>query len=301
MGSGICLKHATEIDAQSLIDDYAAAVTLENDIFMWMRRSEFTEKKDVVDRMRGAAYVLGTGMVRLNLKHFDPQIRNAAEHVHNLLSSYGCVYEMGYDAATASLDSVIARLRDETYNSAVEVLGLMSWINELDSLNTRFKTCADNVARENINRPKVSFREARKKSDGTLRLITNRVESLVNINEESMLAAFIEEYNTLVKHYNKVLYERLGRNRARRDISAAVISSVASQPFTGKPVFVIPEVCLRDVASDGSVKVTELVFTDDFMVTYRNNVEPGTATLMIRGAGKYKGKIVTTFNIVVSD
>jgi hypothetical protein len=48
---------------------------------------------------------------------------------------------------------------------------------------------------------------------------------------------------------------------------------------------------------DGTVKIVEPVFSTDFTVAYQNNVNPGTARLIITGIGKYVGEIDTTFNI----
>jgi hypothetical protein len=56
---------------------------------------------------------------------------------------------------------------------------------------------------------------------------------------------------------------------------------------------VIPEV---SISKDD--KNVELTFSEDFSVAYKNNVERGTATLIIKGIGKYASEIVTTFNIV---
>jgi hypothetical protein len=81
------------------------------------------------------------------------------------------------------------------------------------------------------------------------------------------------------------------------DIAPAIIDVIATQAYTGQPVFVIPTVNLPETDRDGGEKVVSLVFTQDFTVAYRNNVNPGTATLTIHGIGKYKGEVTTTFNI----
>jgi hypothetical protein len=72
------------------------------------------------------------------------------------------------------------------------------------------------------------------------------------------------------------------------------------QPFTGKPVFVLPTVTLVVKQKDGTEKTVVLEFTKDFTVAYENNVDVGTATLHITGIGKYVGTLTTTFNIVMS-
>lgn len=296
--SELCFKCASDIDAQTLIDDHREAVAQEMISFTRTRRSYFTKVKAETDSRREAAYMLVAGMVRSNLKHFDQQVRDAALHVHNLLAIYGYVYRLAYDAKTLNIDSMVGRLRSERYQQAVELLGLTGCINHLDAINAEFKSYVEAVARESINRPKISFQQARKRSDFTMRMITDRVESLVNINGEGSLKAFANEYNALVNHYNRLLNEHLGRIHARRDISDAVIVSIAPRTFTGKPVTVIPEVSLLDHSPDGAPIRIDLSFPDDFLITYHNNIQRGMATVTIHGTGRYNGECITTFDIV---
>jgi hypothetical protein len=83
---------------------------------------------------------------------------------------------------------------------------------------------------------------------------------------------------------------------ARRAISLtdASISTepVPELPATGKPLTPIPRVFRRTATG-----LVELVFAVDFDVTYHNNINPGTARLLIHGKGKYTGTYVATFNI----
>jgi hypothetical protein len=60
---------------------------------------------------------------------------------------------------------------------------------------------------------------------------------------------------------------------------------------------VIPLVSIVKKEKDGTEKVVELVFSKDYTVSYKNNVDRGTATLYIKGIGKYVGELTTTFNI----
>jgi hypothetical protein len=298
LGSGICVKYAAVIGAQPLIDSYGAAMIRESDIFKWIRRSEFTEKKVKADHRRDGVCVGLTGLVRVNLRHFDPPVQDAAVHVDNLLSGYGHVTEMGYDAETAAIDSIVARLRSADYEPAAQLLGLMPWVDHLEAANNEFKEYVDDTAQEEISRPDIAPKEARRQSDAALHRITDRVEALITLDGEAPFAGFVAEYNTLVRHYNTLVHEHYGRLHARTDIAPAELAPVAPQPFAGKPVYVVPEVTMRTVATDGTETVTELVFSRDFTVAYQNNFQPGTATLTIQGIGQYKGEIVTRFNIV---
>ena len=73
-----------------------------------------------------------------------------------------------------------------------------------------------------------------------------------------------------------------------RDISAATISPIASQSYTGSEIR--PEVTVRYYS-------TPLTSGTDFTVSYSNNINPGTAVVTITGAGNYAGTKTANFVI----
>jgi hypothetical protein len=234
------------------------------------------------------------------MKHFNPEVRDAAVHVNNLMLAYGNVTKEDYDAETASIDSFLTHMQSESYAGAAACLGLCPWLAQLREVNDLFKTYVDDTTQEQIAKPAITMRAARLNSDASLHKIIARIESKINLDGEEPFIPFMEEYNTVVTHYNTLVHENYGRRHVRIDISTAVITPIELQQYTGKPVFVIPEVWLRTKHEPEPDKVIELVFTQDFTVAYKNNIEPGTATVLIQGIGKYKGEAVATFNIAYS-
>lgn len=290
-------KYASLIDAAALMNLYAAAVARESGLFTRMRQGEYTEKKVEVDRQRVGLY-RGIGrIVRDGLQHFDPAVRAAAARLNILMKNYGDVPRTSYSAETAAFDSLVARLRSEEYAEDARRLGIGEWVEQLDERNALFKTYVDKTAREALGKSGITFRAARHETDRALHRLVARVEALVNLNGAEPYAALLGEYGALVKKYNTTVHEHYGRLHARIDIAPAVIAPIPPQPFTGRHVFVIPGVSLHSTAPDGTESAVELVFEQDFTVTYKNNLNPGTATLVIQGAGQYRGKIITTFNI----
>ncbi|MDR2764727.1 MAG: DUF6261 family protein [Tannerella sp.] len=297
----ICDRYGTVINAPELLTGYEGKVSQEDSIYKWIRRSEYTEKKLETDHGRDRVYTGILSIVRVNLKHFDPSLRDNAAHVYNLLENYGNLTAVDYDAETAGIDSIVTRLNSSDYLPAVQNLGLVPWVAELASLNALFKTYVDDTAQEQIVKPDIHSRTARRETDTALQKITHRVTALIDLNGPEAYVPFAREFNVLVNHYNTLVHEHYGRLHARTDIAPALIVPLAPQPYTGKPVYVIPEVSLRKVAKDGTETVVELRFSEDFTVSYKNNVAPGTATLVIKGIGKYAGELVTTFNIVAEE
>ncbi|MDR2562989.1 MAG: DUF6261 family protein [Prevotellaceae bacterium] len=297
LGLGICQKFSAEIAVPPLIDGYTTALDKEISIYKWTRRSNFTKKKMEIDNKRDTVYTGITGTVRINMKHFDPMIRDAAMHINNMLSSYENVTQMNYDAETATINSIISRIRSDAYAPAMQLIGLQPWVNELELLNTQFKEYVEDTSQEQMSKPDISQKESRKLTDKALSLITDRVEAIVIFNGEATISGFISEYNNLAKHYNTLVNERYGRTHSRSEIINAEVAPIPTQVYTGKPIIVIPELIMRDVDSNDEEISTELVFSKDFTVTYNDNIMPGLATMLISGLGKYKGERIVTFNI----
>jgi hypothetical protein len=293
-----CIKFESDIQIPQLLEDYEAKVIREESIYKWMRKSEFTKKKLDTDHQRDGIFIGMKGIVHANMKSFDPTIRDHALHVSNLFDNYKNLTHYGYDAETAAFDSILERLGSADYACSVTALGLAPWIAELTTLNDLFKTYVDDTTQEQIKKPDISSKEARKETDDALRAITDRITAKINLEGPDAYVAFVKEFNVTTDHYNTLMHEHYGRLHTRIDIQPARIGNVDTQYYTGKPIYVIPSLNLAVKEKDGSVRNVDLVFSVDFTVGYQNNVEPGTAGITITGIGKYVGSIHTTFNIV---
>jgi hypothetical protein len=103
LGVQIIEKNASVIDAEEMIDNYINDVEVENLVYKPIRHSEYTAKKADADHQRDSLYRSIGSAVRLGMKHFNPEVRDAAVHVNNLMLAYGNVTKEDYDAETASI------------------------------------------------------------------------------------------------------------------------------------------------------------------------------------------------------
>jgi hypothetical protein len=71
------------------------------------------------------------------------------------------------------------------------------------------------------------------------------------------------------------------------------VAAIPAQVYTGRHLTPLPRVFYE---KDGALH--ELIFAEDFTVSYRNNVKVGEAKLFVHGKGNYTGTYTTTFNIV---
>ena len=286
------------IHAPAMLSDYRDKLTQETKFYKWSRSSEFTEKKAKTDRERDRILKGITDLLYAYKKHCDPSLRNNAWHVQHLIDNWHGLEHFGYDAETAAVDSILAILNGSDYIPDVQALHLESWLTELARLNTLFKSYAAAAEQEQGEKPDISFKTARRETDSAFRLLSRRITAIIELDRPEESLPLISEYNVHVNHYKTLVRKRYGRLHVKIDILDGEIDPIEAQPYTGSEVFVIPSVRICREEKNGSVTVVELVFGKDFTVGYRNNVAPGTATLIITGAGEYTGKIVTTFNIV---
>lgn len=106
----------------------------------------------------------------------------------------------------------------------------------------------------------------------------------VNLGEATLTIAGIGNYGgSIIKTF-----------RIMGDMADATVSTIANQPFTGTAI--TPSVV---VEWNGKT----LVKDTDYTLSYENNVNVGTATVVITGKGNFKttSKLTTTFEIVPTD
>jgi hypothetical protein len=72
------------------------------------------------------------------------------------------------------------------------------------------------------------------------------------------------------------------------------VAPVPDQNYTGRHITPLPRVFYQP----DSGELRELIFAEDFTVTYRNNVKVGEAKILVHGKGKYSGRYESVFHII---
>jgi hypothetical protein len=195
----------------------------------------------------------------------------------------------GYEEEEALLNILLNHLTGD-YATQVATAGVTAWVTQLAAQNAEVQRLHDLAYAATAAAAGVSVKDARKANDTKLDALVNRLNALIEIDTAGSFDAFITEYNVMAKYYETLIRERQTRNRHKqRNLADADISSIADQPYSGDRLSPRVQVFYRGEA---------LVEDRDFTVEYANNINPGTASVTIRGKGSYTGKKITTFNIV---
>lgn len=87
----------------------------------------------------------------------------------------------------------------------------------------------------------------------------------------------------------------------RAELSNVVIASIADQLITGSEIKPEPDVTRTETLIDGSVGTRRLTKDVDFNYSYSNNVNAGTATVIVTGINNYEGTASASFKIKLRD
>jgi hypothetical protein len=104
------------------------------------------------------------------------------------------------------------------------------------------------------------------------------------VNTEPVQKPLVDLFNGV----NDIRKKYSALSPAKINLAGATTEPLPSQIYTGKALTLIPVVYYEG---------EELVFTVDFSLSYRNNVEVGEATVIMHGKGRFKGRHTRKFNI----
>lgn len=174
---------------------------------------------------------------------------------------------------------------DATLKSAAQTLGIASQMQSLFHTNTALL----NLYNERLDEmaAKKGPSASSMKSDVVIAFdeFCRAIEVILSALPSDGLQLLFNEINDLRRKYISGLPARL--NRAHTSVAP-----IPQQTYTGNPVTPLPRVFFQT-----GKETLELVFAQDFNISYRNNTNVGMAKLLIHGKGKYTGTYETTFHI----
>lgn len=201
------------------LDIFHVELVREGNCYKVVRKSNYSELKAEVDEERDIVSLGFRDAIRMNLRHFNSARREAAKRLNRLYGSYNRpvpIVRQPYDVETASLDAFLLDL-NKHYAADIEILELSEWITELSRLNAKFRELTEASNKEKAQKANLRMSDARKKVDIAMKNIIKVIEGDIIRNTDINYDDFIAEWNTLIKHYNDIWAQHLGRNKAKRE------------------------------------------------------------------------------------
>jgi hypothetical protein len=269
-----------------IFDKFVELLSKERNAIDVERASPLTEQLKASDSRIDSIITSIRLLVEVGLRSSDAIKVAAAKTLHKRMEDFGDIRDKPYEEESTAVQILTFDLRGK-YKGESATVGIGDLLNELLQEEELFTGL---FAQRNAeaDRPKANTRTIRHDIEGVYRNMLVMIENDILVNGPAKTAEFSFQLNKQIKYFNE------HSHHAPKSIEHAVVATVGDLPHTGKAVTPIPEV---HFVEEGHPTV-ELTFTVDFTLTYRNNVNVGTADAIIHGKGAYKGLKTVTFNIV---
>ena len=276
----------------ALYNTFAALLATEKKLLDASRASALTEllakADDRVDRAI-SAIIATIHAARYSL---DTGVAEAARLLQIRLREFGNIRTKAYEEESAAIQVLITDLTTTFYAKVQLIAGLANWVSELSAAETAYTQLYVQRNTEISQRPKERMVDIRRQIEAVYNGMTIIIDASAITNTTGAYDTFIAQLNAQINYFNEH-----NHRHARKDIGTGdrcVVEEIAAQPYTGKAVTPLPKEVYYHEAGKPAV---ELVFAQDYSVTYKNNVEPGTADLILHGKGAYRGQKTVTFTI----
>jgi len=178
-----------------------------------INKSALTAKIQAADKARDEIW---SGMVATNsgaLKHFDPQVRDAAQNLKILFGTYGNIAKKPLIEQTSAVHNVLQDLQGK-YAPDVAKVGLGQWVEELLARNDAFDRLIVERFDEKTLKCDVAVKEARAALDTAYHVITERIAAYALLEGAAAYEQFIRSLNTIVEEYVSILSRHSSKKKS---------------------------------------------------------------------------------------
>ncbi|MDR3246287.1 MAG: DUF6261 family protein [Prevotellaceae bacterium] len=205
---------------EQLYTHYKSALNTELGVLDIIRKSDFTGKITVQDKVRADIYRGFTNSVKGMTTHFEIVNREAARRLLDILNHYGNISRKTFDAETAAINDLIRELQNPSPSADISTLGLNSWINKLSEENTIFSQLMMARYNEMAGRPSARMKTARVEVDKFYHAILNQVKNTVLAGVTTPdIDNFIKELNAVIGRFKHILLQEKGEKKAKKNIA----------------------------------------------------------------------------------
>ncbi|MDR3184539.1 MAG: DUF6261 family protein [Prevotellaceae bacterium] len=265
---------------------FAAWQARESACMKWVRRSVLTAQIAAAARRTARSLVSLNTQVRALKYSLTPGVAMATREIYLMLKNYGVVYHKPYGEQCGDLLAIVGLLTGK-YAGDVALLGLGSHVTELHDALAEFNRLLELRGAERLHKPVDTFKEARRGIEGVYHEMVVKVNAGAALRVSPDFTALINLLNPEIDRLNVEFHS------PRRDISVVRIDGIPPQTYTGSYITPLPGVYYTGAKGNTG----KLALGKDYNLTYRNNMNVGTAECTIRGKNLYHGHKTITFNI----
>ena len=182
-----------------------------------IRESIFTPLIAKADKIRDYDYNQFQKKIKDALRHYDDNIRFAAEKLHIVSKRYGNVAAEEYNDESASIMLFVKEVRDN-FMDEVNILELGTLLNTLEQHNDEFRVLMNQREQEYYLKTqlKMTVPELRKAGGDCYHDMTDITDAMNIINNTPTVTEFLDKIDLKIEHYSQIIAKKDGVNKAKK-------------------------------------------------------------------------------------
>ena len=188
----------------------------EDVVIMKIKKSAYTETRQLVDKARDNSYRGIAQIVRTNKKHFDETISTTAKQLDAVIKTFGEIPKMPLQEKTSAIDNLMEEF-EGNYADHVNILGINDWVEQLKTNNDTYSQLVKDTVEEEAGKTQLQLKRVRAEIDEAYRKIIARLEALILIEGESRYTGFVQRLNIILEKLANTLAQRQGIAKAKQN------------------------------------------------------------------------------------
>ncbi|KAA6301630.1 MAG: hypothetical protein EZS26_002236 [Candidatus Ordinivivax streblomastigis] len=286
---------ATVTDATLLprIEQYKTAIDAFDAAIKQDRASLLSDEIKDIDYQIGNSWHGLRDIVNRMLRHLNEAKANAAKKVDIVLRKY----EINGDPSALAMveqmevfQNMIDDLKVPTVSAALSTIAAKGWMEDLDGYNKRMVELYRQRTHETSSFVTGLSQQCRRETDSLYLTCITYINAMIQTTGDTQYNPVVTDINRLIDEMKVILSFRKSTGEAKKksDLTHAAVSDIPVQTYTGQKLYPDFEVFLRG---------EKLLKGSDYSLEYKDNINVGTASVVIKGREKYTGKKTVTFNI----
>jgi hypothetical protein len=186
--------------------------------FKVIRKSDLSALKKKLDKARDELLKAIKDLLKSIRRHFDETVRESGERLSIVFETYDSptpMKDLPYDEETVVVSNMLDEMEGK-YAADVEKTGLTPWLKELRIRNNAFDQATTDYNVQQAEIPSLQSKEIRIETEKAYQDIITIIDAAIIKEGEAAYVPFVSELNTLIKHNNDLVAQRLGRNKAKK-------------------------------------------------------------------------------------
>lgn len=189
---------------QALVVDVENSIAKLESVFTIARKNGNTELLESLDARRDRAIIGIKTLAEAYENHFDQSTVNAAKVLLILMNKYGSgIAYFNYIDETNTISNIVKEMQSETKAvSAVTLLNISTWVNELEQANTAFNNLFIERNKDISEQPDQNLKNLRNPVLKQYELLVEKTSSYLSVTDIPEYKAILDQMETIIVKYN---------------------------------------------------------------------------------------------------